>query len=162
MVDARDRPLAILPLPDVHAQQLRHRAVLMLVYNSQGKLYLQQRSKRKTLFPGCWDVSASGHVQAGEALEDAARREIKEELDLEADRLRLVTAVPASPFTGQEFLTVYSAGRMTATPRPNPEELEGGMFVDADELEFLAAQYQDVLTPGLLHLHEQGLLFKPS
>lgn len=159
VVDSRNRPLAVMSLAAVHAQQLFHRSVLILVYNPQGKLYLQQRSRRKTVYPGRWDVSASGHVQAGESLEDAARRELFEELDIQVERLACKLQVPATPLTGYEFVTVFTAGRIHAVPRPNPAELDGGMFVDADEMEYLIQDYLDVLTPGLVHLHEHGMLF---
>ncbi len=159
VVDGRNRPLAILPLHTVHAQQLYHRSVLVLVYNTQGKLYLQKRSKSKTLYPGRWDVSASGHVQALESVEGAARRELKEELDLASERLQPRVEVPASPMTGYEFVTVFSAGRVHGQPRPNPAELEGGMFVDSEEMAYLASEYLEVLTPGLVYLFENAFLF---
>lgn len=162
VVDLRNRPLAVMPLPVVHAQQLFHRSVLVLVYNPQGKLYLQQRSRTKAVYPSRWDVSASGHVQAGESLEDAARRELFEELDIQAERLMGRLQVPATPLTGYEFVTVFTVGRVQAVPRPNPAELDGGMFVDADEMDYLIRDYVDVLTPGLVHLHERGQLFPGS
>lgn len=162
VVDGSNRPLAVLPLPDVHMQQLYHRSVLVLLYNREGKLYLQKRSKSKTLFPGRWDVSASGHVQAGESAEDAAFRELYEELDILSERLLLREFVPASPMTGFEFVTVFSAGRIHGQPRPNPAELEGGMFVNEEELQYLATEYREVLTPGLIYLHEKQLLFPTS
>lgn len=36
----------------------------------------------KDAFPGAWDVSSGGHVDAGEKCEDAARRELIEELGI--------------------------------------------------------------------------------
>jgi len=160
VVDARDRPLAVLPLEEVHRQRLLHRSVLVLAYDAAGKVYLQRRSAAKALYPGRFDVSASGHVQAGEAREDAARRELAEELGLQVATLRELARLPASAQTAWEFVTLYSAGRFAQAPRPDPAELDGGIFVDAQELECLVNLFRDQLTPGLAHFFEAGLVFR--
>ena len=67
----------------VHKKGLWHRAVWVWVYNSMGEVLLQKRAKDKKLFPNLWDVSAAGHVGAGEDSIVAACREVKEELDIE-------------------------------------------------------------------------------
>lgn len=54
------------------------------VINSEGKLLIQQRSKEKALFGGMWDLSAGGYAQAGETSEEAVRRELMEEIGIEA------------------------------------------------------------------------------
>ncbi len=159
IVDAHDQPYAVMPLEQAHQQMLYHRAVLVLVYDVQGRLYLQKRNEDKLLYPGCWDISATGHVKAGESREDAALRELYEELGLRPARLEKLQSIPASPFTGYEFITLFSAGRVKERPKPNPDEVSDGMFVESEELEFLAGQYNDMLTPGLVTFWSQGLLF---
>lgn len=159
VVDERDRPLAVLPLSEVRRQSLRHRAILVLFYNPDNKLYLQRRRSTKILYPGRWDLSATGHVQAGEAREEAAIRELREELGVSVESLTFWRALPATPDTGYAFLTIFSAGRRPETPRPNPDEISEGLFVDRDELAWLAAEYRESLTPGLVYCWEQGLIF---
>ncbi len=159
VVDIRDKPLAVIPLTEAHRQVLLHRAVLVLVYNQEDKIFLQRRSNAKQLFPGRWDLSATGHVQAGESREEAAIRELEEELGLRVKRLNLREEVPASVETGFEFITLFSAGRILEEPRPNPKEVDGGLFVDNHELTYLAEHYRDMLTPGLVHFWEKGLIF---
>ncbi|MGE4299864.1 MAG: NUDIX domain-containing protein [Desulfovibrionaceae bacterium] len=161
VVDAQDRPLAVLPYAEVHRQSLMHRSVLVLVYQASGKLYLQKRAKNKSLYPGRWDLSATGHVRAGESREDAACRELEEELGITGPRLTVRHTIPASPATNHEHVTLYAAGVVSQPPRPNPDELEGGMFVDSDELDYLAEHFRDMLTPGLVYFWEKGMLFEP-
>ena len=60
-----------------------HRVVVAWIVNSKGEVLLQQRSATKRLRPGMWDVSASGHIPAGESDADAIRREMREELGVE-------------------------------------------------------------------------------
>lgn len=47
-------------------------------------ILLQKRSQRKESFPGCFDVSSAGHVSSGDTQDEAARRELWEELGIEA------------------------------------------------------------------------------
>lgn len=159
VVDEGNRPLAVMGIDDVHAQTLMHRSVVVLVYNAQGKVYLQRRSASKSRFPGRWDLSATGHVTAGEAVEDAATRELAEELGITGKRLRRVGEAPPSPATGYEFVTVFSAGVVQETPVPNPDEVDGGYFVDRTELSCLIDQFRELLTPTLLHFWENNMLF---
>ncbi len=45
---------------------------------------LQKRSRDKDSYPGCYDVSSAGHLQAGDDFLPAALRELEEELGLRA------------------------------------------------------------------------------
>lgn len=162
IVDQNDRPLLVMPLTEAHRQSLFHRSVLVLVFDPAGKLYLQKRGPHKSLYPNRYDLSATGHVQAGESRLAAALRELEEELGLRAKTLTQLAAVPASDQTGYEFVTLFTAGRLADPPRPNPEEVAGGMFVDRVELAALVRDYRDCLTPGLVHFFEAGSLFPQS
>src|SRR5271154_3794999 len=80
VVDLDDRVVGQSPRRKVHARKLLHRAVHVLIHDINGHLFLQRRSMGKDTFPGCWDSSCSGHVDAGEDYIIAARRELGEEL----------------------------------------------------------------------------------
>lgn len=119
VVDAEDRVIGQAPRGEVHARGWRHRAVHVFVVNAAGEVFLQQRSMRKDLFPGRWNSSCAGHVDAGEDYDGAVVRELQEELGLEVagderrgagDRrppVRRWFRVEARPETGQEFVWVY-------------------------------------------------------
>lgn len=66
-----------------HENGLWHRAVYGIIFNEQGEVLLQKRSTTKKLWPGLWDITAGGHVLAGEFGEKALIREVKEELGIE-------------------------------------------------------------------------------
>ena len=108
VVDEQDIVVGQMPRPSVHQLGLRHRATHMLVFNTAGELFLQQRSMLKDMWPGVWDSSASGHVDSGEDYDACAIRELGEELGL------IPTSPPqrwfrllATPETGMEFCWVY-------------------------------------------------------
>jgi isopentenyl-diphosphate delta-isomerase type 1 len=71
------------PYTDVHTKGLIHRAVHMWIMNSKRELLLQRRSPNKGSYPNHWDISAAGHVSAGQSSVEAAQREMEEELGLE-------------------------------------------------------------------------------
>ncbi len=52
-------------------------------------ILLQKRSGQKDSYPGCYDISAAGHVAAGEEILETALRELEEELGLEVRREKL-------------------------------------------------------------------------
>ena len=67
----------------VHADKsLIHRSVHIHVFDSAGRLFLQKRAEDKDIQPGKWDTSVGGHVDAGETPEQAAVREMREELGI--------------------------------------------------------------------------------
>lgn len=59
--------------------------VHVCVFDSQGRLLIQQRAKKKYVWPELWDVSIGGGVDAGETSRQGAEREFQEELGYRLD-----------------------------------------------------------------------------
>ncbi|HOG92490.1 MAG TPA: NUDIX domain-containing protein [Opitutaceae bacterium] len=134
VVDAQDRVVSQAPRREVHAKQLRHRAVHVLVFDEKGAVFLQKRSMGKDSCPGTWDSSCSGHLDAGEDYDAAAVRELREEIGLEcAEKPERWLRLSASENTGMEFVWIYrmqSEGPFTL----NEAEISEGAWFAPDEI----------------------------
>jgi isopentenyl-diphosphate delta-isomerase type 1 len=108
VVNERDEVVGQAPRHQVHAQELLHRAVHVMVFNGKGQLFLQKRSMAKDSEPGTWSASCSGHVDAGESYDRAAQRELEEEigLRLETPPMRWLR-FRACEALGNEFVWIY-------------------------------------------------------
>lgn len=110
VVDEQDNVLKQASRKEVHEQKLIHRAVHVLVFSKKTHdCLLQKRSAYKDKHPGVWDSSAAGHLDAGETYEEAAIRELREELGIEDAKLIHVCNLPPSEATGWEHVGLYAA-----------------------------------------------------
>jgi len=82
IVDQNNRPLGGRTRAALRAEGLTHRAAYILVSNRQGQIFVQKRTKDKDIYPDYWDIAAGGVVLAGESYEEAAIRELREELGI--------------------------------------------------------------------------------
>lgn len=75
-----------------HQHGYYHATIHAWLYTNDGKVLMQQRGFDKKTYPGLWDVSVAGHVHAGESIEEAAIREVEEEvgLKIEAHQLKKI------------------------------------------------------------------------
>lgn len=74
---------------EAHKYGYFHPTVHIWIYTSDKKILLQKRAANKKVFPGLWDISVAGHIAAGEKIETAAIREIKEEIGLNVSHSKL-------------------------------------------------------------------------
>ena len=81
VVDAAGRVVGRATRGECHGgSMLLHPVVHLHLFNSRGELYLQKRPEWKDIQPGRWDTAVGGHVDYGETVDEALRREVREEL----------------------------------------------------------------------------------
>ncbi len=135
---------------EVHAKELRHRAVHIFVFNLAGEIFLQRRSAWKDQAPGCWGSSAAGHLDRGEDYPVAAIRELAEELGLggmQPGALEELATLPPTAGNGWEFVRLYRL-RHEGTFRWPAAEVETGAFFPTKLVaRWLAARPAD-FSPG--------------
>jgi 16S rRNA (adenine1518-N6/adenine1519-N6)-dimethyltransferase len=148
VVDENDQVLGDAPRGEVHGNNLRHRAVHLFIFNRQGELFLQKRSRWKDRHPLLWDSSAAGHVEAGEDYNETAARELEEELGVKAELTR-VSKLPCSERTGWEFIWLYR-GDHDGPFQLAKREIEHGEFFPIDVISrWVKARPRD-FAPGFL------------
>ena len=115
--------VAIVTRARMRAERLRHRCVYLLVVHD-GHLLVHKRADHKDIWPGRWDVAAGGVVAAGEEWDAAARRELAEELG--------VDAAPVYAGDGAwESDEAAVVGRVYVVDHPGPFSFDDGEVVDA-------------------------------
>ena len=156
VVDEHDGVIGQAPRAEVHARQLRHRAVHVLLFNGRGEMFVQKRAASKDTFPRCYDSSASGHVNRGEDYDRCARREIQEELGLvvSPEQLRKHFKIEACEDTGWEFVWVYS---MVTDEQPtiNRHELESGEFWTRDHTKSMLAAHPERFARSFVRVFDE-------
>jgi len=80
VVDENDKVVGSASQKEVYKKLLPHRIAHVLVFNEGGEMALQMRSATKGFCPLHRSTTAGGHVQSGETYEQAALREMREEI----------------------------------------------------------------------------------
>ena len=124
--------------------KLLHPVVHLHVFDSQGRLYLQQRPLWKDIQPGKWDTAVGGHVDYGEEVGDALCREVREELGIEDFVPDFLLRYVFESERERELVHVYRT-TYDGDIRPTAE-LDGGRFWTLDEIR--EAMGKGVLTPN--------------
>src|SRR6266508_2810891 len=148
VVDKNDRILRYAQRSDVHGNNLRHRAVHILIFDQAGEVYLQQRSRWKDRHPLKWDSSAAGHVAGEESYDETARRELEEELGINVPLEKLLK-LPASAGTEQEFVCLYQ-GEIRGKPIVNRSEIETGAFFPPAIIDGWVSARPEDFAPGFI------------
>ena len=82
VVDEHNHVTGVVSRQQMRAEKLCHRATYVFVFDSGGKVYVQERTMTKDLYPGFYDPATGGVVAAGEEYDEAAYRELEEELGI--------------------------------------------------------------------------------
>lgn len=82
VVDDHNHVLGAVPRTQMRVESLCHRATYTFVFNPQGQLYVQERTLSKDIYPGYFDPATGGVVAEGESYDQAAARELAEELGI--------------------------------------------------------------------------------
>jgi isopentenyldiphosphate isomerase len=85
VIDDVGDTIAVVTRREMRARRLPHRCTYVLVFNARGELFIHQRTSTKDVYPSYWDVCIGGVLAAGESFNDGVKREIREELGIDAD-----------------------------------------------------------------------------
>jgi isopentenyl-diphosphate Delta-isomerase len=150
LLDDDGNPIGVADKATVHGPTTpRHLAFSCYGFDQAGRLLVTRRSRQKLTFPGVVTNTCCGHPGPGEAIEDAVRRRLADELGLTATDLRLV--LPDFSYRASdggveenELCPVY-VGTLAGELRPRPDEVESAEWWAWEE--FLAAAAAGELSP---------------
>jgi isopentenyldiphosphate isomerase len=104
-----------------------HSVVHLHIIDNKNRIFLQKRIKTKKIQPGKWDTAVGGHVNSGEKIEDALKRETEEELNIKDIQTSFIGKyIWETPFES-ELVHVF-IGRYSKIITVNPDEIEEGKF----------------------------------
>ncbi|MDP8264322.1 MAG: PEP/pyruvate-binding domain-containing protein [Candidatus Aceula lacicola] len=147
----------IVPRDLAHAKGVWHRGSIVIVIDSEGKMLRQQRAFIKKVFPGAYEISATGHNGVVEDLKKAAVVELNEEIFNDKYKVDSGRLVAVNEDSGKEFIEIIEAKDTTNNRKiydrersviylffitdeektkiefqPEEVESEGSIFVDMD------------------------------
>ncbi len=157
IVDDQNHVTGSAPRSEMRAKGLPHRATYILVFNSAGELYVQKRTPLKDIYPGYYDVAAGGVVLAGESYDEAALRELYEEMGIQG-----VVLTPLFDFYHQdEFNRVWGRAYRCVFDGEivlQEEEVESGGFYRLETI--FDDSRKDLYTPDGLYVLQRYLEIK--
>ena len=115
-----------------NGSKLLHPVVHLHVYNSKGELYLQKRPEWKDIQPGKWDTAVGGHIDLGECVDDALKREVREELGIIGFNPEFIGRYVFESDREKELVNSYKTV-YDGEIKPS-EELDGGKFWSIEEI----------------------------
>lgn len=111
-------------------------AVGAMIFDDQGRLFLSKRSQNVRNERGCWEMPG-GKVEFGERLQEAVKREIKEEFGVE---IEVIEQFPAAdhilPEENQHWVpTTFRVKIIKGKPKIiEPDKCDGIGWFDLDNL----------------------------
>ncbi|MBN2441546.1 MAG: NUDIX domain-containing protein [Spirochaetales bacterium] len=134
IVDTSGNPIGSATRKKCHSDpSLLHPVVHLHVFDPEGRLYMQQRSMTKDLYPGFWDTAVGGHISMGESITEALVREAEEELGIKVKEPRFLFNYIWKNENETEYVHTFLmqyAGIITV----NPEEIMAGNFFTSSEI----------------------------
>lgn len=152
LVNEKDEAIGVQDKLSVHELGLLHRAFSLFIFNSEGKLLLQQRAEIKYHSPGLWTNTCCSHPRPGELTIEACKRRLKEEMGMTCEPEFSFSFLYRHEFsnglTEHEFDHVFT-GITDKLPEINPEEVKSWKYMSLTELESDISNRPDHYTPWL-------------
>jgi len=110
-----------------------------LIPDGSGRIFVQQRTLTRRLFPGCWDL-VGGHVEENEDVISALQREIREETGWTLRTIRHEMSIKAwsdGPNDYEERQFIVDVDGDLQKPLLEAGKVSGWMWVDRTNVEKL-------------------------
>lgn len=158
ILDESDKPIGkTVDKNELHKAKNWHEAAHVWIINSNQELLLQKRALTVTNHAGEWDISAAGHVRAGDSVLQTAERELQEELGIKLTpqdfkflfEVRQQVSRPEEPYFNYEINKVYLVELDLDIEKLvlQKEEVSEVKFVSIDEFKRMISDPKSNLVP---------------
>lgn len=149
LVNENDEPIGVMKKMDAHQKGLLHRAFSVFIFDSKGRMLLQQRAKEKYHGAHLWTNACCSHPFPGEKVEDAAQRRLKEELGFATELKEIFSftyhAKVENDLIEHEFDHVF-AGEFENEINPDPKEVSDYRFESIKQIKEEIQTYPEKFT----------------
>lgn len=138
-----------------------HLVVHVILFNREGKMLIQQRQSCKRSWPDKWDISVGGCAMAGESSQQAAMREMREELGLTIDLSRTAPDLMVGFHEGFDDMYLHVADIDLDSLTLQTDEVQAVRWATQQEILDMIATgdfipYQPALIPLFFDLRHHG------
>ncbi|MEV4110631.1 NUDIX domain-containing protein [Nonomuraea sp. NPDC049695] len=141
-VDDLDRVLGTVDRGEAERRGWLHRIATTICRDEVGRILVLRRSERHTRFPGHYDVLVGGAVGIGESYEEAAARELAEELGVGAP-VRFLFKFLCGQGVSPVWFGVHEAV-LTEPLAPDPSEIAWQAWLTESDLAEVVDQWRFV------------------
>lgn len=137
-VDEQDRLLGVVDRGEAITHHWLHRVATIVCRDTEGRVLVHRRAADMSRFPGQYNFMVGGAAEAGESYEEAAARELTEELGVRVPvrfAFKFLCRGEIAPY----WLGVHEAAVHTAIA-PDPAEIAWHAWVTEDELREMAGR----------------------
>ncbi len=138
LVDKNDDEIGEMEKMEAHVKGKLHRAFSVFIFNSEGKLLIQKRAKKKYHSGGLWTNTCCSHPVPKEETKKGAIRRLEEEMGIRCNNLKEVYKfIYKKKFSNglieYEYDHVFF-GKSNKEPVLNAEEVEIWKWIDIKNL----------------------------
>src|SRR5690606_2500551 len=138
LVNEADEAIGTMEKLEAHRKGLLHRAISVFLFDSRGRLLLQQRATHKYHSGGLWTNTCCSHPAPGETAHSAAIRRLGEEMGLQAPLTFAFTLLYRAAFDNglvDPELDHALIGSTEPSPAPDPAEVATYRWADRETID---------------------------
>ncbi|KPJ71327.1 isopentenyl-diphosphate delta-isomerase [Parcubacteria bacterium DG_74_3] len=168
LVDERDKEIGVEEKLKAHIEGKLHRCFSIFVFNSQGELLLQKRTKTKYHSGGLWSNTCCSHPEPNRNLKEEAKRRLKEEMGIDCDLKEVFSFIYQAKVKAKKgYLTEYEfdhvfVGKFDGNPKINPEEAEDWKWEKPDKTKKDIEENPEKYTSWFKMIFERVLKTQPK
>jgi len=137
LVNKNNRKIGVEEKIKAHREGRLHRAFSIFIFNSKGKLLIQQRAKIKYHSGGLWSNTCCGHPRPNETYLQAVHRRLKEEMGFDCE-LKKAFCLKYNLYVKEglienEYNCIFT-GKFDGIPKPDSKEVMNYKWVSIKEL----------------------------